>query len=146
MNSDHSEDIGRYIAKIYCKGSAIISKELQEYGIGSGQYAFLLQLYRKDGVSQEELAKLLLVDKATVARAIKKLEEENLVYRVRNEKDKRYYKVFITEKALNIKEEVFNKLHAWDETIKQSLTKEEEAQMTYLLKKITTSLLKGENH
>ena len=76
----------------------------------------------------------------------KKLEEENLVYRVRNEKDKRYYKVFITEKALNIKEEVFNKLHAWDETIKQSLTKEEEAQMTYLLKKITTSLLKGENH
>lgn len=146
MNSDHSEDIGRYIAKIYCKGSALISKELQEYGIGSGQYAFLLQLYRKDGVSQEELAKLLLVDKATVARAIKKLEEENLVYRVRNEKDKRYYKVFITEKALNIKEEVFNKLHAWDETIKQSLTKEEEAQMIYLLQKITNSLMRGENN
>ncbi|WP_050613695.1 MarR family winged helix-turn-helix transcriptional regulator [Bacillus testis] len=146
MNNNHDEKMGRYIAQIYCKGSAIISKELQEFGIGSGQYRFLLQLYRQDGISQEELSKLLLVDKATVARAMKKLEEENLVYRVRDQKDNRYYKVFITEKALDIKEEVFNKVHAWDETIKQSLTKEEEAQMIYLLQKITNSLMRGENN
>lgn len=146
INTPNEDNIGRYIAKIYCKGSAIISKELQDYGIGSGQYAFLLQLYRQDGISQEELSKLLLVDKATVARAMKKLEEENLIYRIRDEKDKRYYKVFITKKALHIKEEVFKKVHAWDETLKQSLTKEEEAQMIDLLKKITHSLMKGETH
>ncbi|MGN1400992.1 MAG: MarR family winged helix-turn-helix transcriptional regulator [Bacillus sp. (in: firmicutes)] len=146
MNNNHAGEIGRYIAKIYCKGSAIISKELQKFGIGSGQYAFLLHLYRKDGISQEELSKQLLVDKATVARAMKKLEEANLVYRIRDQKDKRCYKVFITEKAMDMKEEVFNKVHAWDETIKQSLTKEEEAQMIYLLKKVTNNLMRGESN
>ena len=146
MNNNHTEEMGRYIAKIYCKGSAIISKELQEFGLGSGQYPPLLRLYQQDGISQEELAKRLLVDKATITRAIKKLEAENLVYRIRDEKDKRCYKVYVTEKALDIKEEVFKKIHVWDETLKQSLTKEEEAQMIYLLQKITDSLMKGENH
>ncbi|MBD3109601.1 MarR family transcriptional regulator [Bacillus sp. AGMB 02131] len=124
LNNNHTEEMGRYIAKIHCKGSSIISKELQEFGIGSGQFPSLLRLYQQDGISQEELAKQLLVDKATITRAIKKLEEENLVYRIRDEKDKRYYKVFITKKALDIKEEVFKKVHTWDEALKQCLTKE----------------------
>ena len=54
--------------------------------------------------------------------------------------------MFITEKALDIKEEVFKKIHIWDEALKQCLTEEEEAQMIYLLQKITNSLMRGENN
>lgn len=146
MKKTSDDQIGRYIGQIYRKGLTTISKELQEFGIGSGQYTFLLQLYQKDGISQEELSTLLSVDKATVARAIKKLEEKQLIYRIRDEQDKRYYKVFVTEKALTLKEHVLSKVNIWDETIKKNLTDEEEAQMLYLLRKITDNLIRGENN
>ncbi len=146
MKHVREKKLGWYIAHLYRKGLSTISKELQEFGIGSGQYAFLLQLYRKDGISQEELSTLLSVDKATVARAIKKLEEEQLVYRIRDENDKRYYQVFVTEKALSIKDDVFCRVNIWEDMLKQNLTKEEEAHMLYLLQKMTTNVMKGENN
>ena len=145
MQKTSDDNIGYYIGQIYRKGLTTISNELQEFGIGSGQYAFLLQLYQKDGINQEKLSTLLSVDKTTVARAVKKLEEKQLIYRIRDEQDKRCYKVFVTEKAWNIKEHVLRKVNIWDETIKKNLTNEEEAQMLYLLRKITDNLIRGEN-
>ncbi|WIM43099.1 MarR family winged helix-turn-helix transcriptional regulator [Methanosarcina mazei] len=47
------------IAHIYRSHLAYMAKELEDYGIGSGQFDFLMVLYRKDGISQEALAKIL---------------------------------------------------------------------------------------
>ena len=68
--------VGRYISQIHRRGGSFISKELSGLGVGAGQFMFLLELYRGDGRSQEDLAETLNIDIGTTARAIKKLEEE----------------------------------------------------------------------
>jgi len=45
------EALGSYISQIHKKSNVFITKRLSKYGIGSGQYMFLLKLYNKDGIS-----------------------------------------------------------------------------------------------
>lgn len=70
IQSDKS--VGRYISILYRQAQAYISSQMKQYNIGSGQYSFLLVLYRNDGISQEELSDQLMIDKGTTARAIDK--------------------------------------------------------------------------
>ena len=74
-----NKHIGKYISQLYRKGSVFINKEVSEYGIGSGQFMFLLELYINDGKNQEEIAETLKIDKGTTARALKKLEEQQAI-------------------------------------------------------------------
>jgi len=80
-----------------------IKKEYEKYGLGSGQSAFLFGLFKNDGVSLDKLTKMVQVDKATTTRAIKKLEKADYVERKHNPEDKRSYTIHLTEKALELK-------------------------------------------
>lgn len=136
MERKSREPIGKYISQLYRKGGTQINKEISNFGIGQGQLMFLTQLYKQDGISQEELTEILRIDKGTTARAIKKLEEENLVTRIKDEQDRRAYKVYLTEKAKSIESNIFEILREWDEKIVTNLTEEEKETFTRILKKI----------
>ncbi|CEH35338.1 MarR family winged helix-turn-helix transcriptional regulator [Romboutsia lituseburensis] len=135
---DNCKYIGKYVSQIYRKGSSFISKGLNELGIGSGQVMFLLELYRQDGRSQEELCDVLNIDKGTTARAIKKLEEEKFLTRVKDETDKRAYKVYLTQKSKDLKFDVISVMMQWEDNITSKLTEEEAENMVMMLKKICT--------
>ncbi len=97
------------IAQIYRSNLVFMTRGLEAYRIRSGQFEFLIVLYHKDGVSQETLAKLLKVSKATSARAIQNLEKEGYVYRERDESDLRAYRVYLTEKGKKMRNIIFKK-------------------------------------
>lgn len=134
------EYIGRYISQIYRKGNSFISKGLNELGIGSGQVMFLLELYRQDGRNQEELSDVLNIDKGTTARAIKKLEEQGFLIREKNRDDKRAYKVYLTDKSKDLKNDIYAIMSNWEEVITSNLDKEESENMIILLKKICSEI------
>lgn len=133
--------IGKHIGIIHRAACMYYSKELSKFGIGSGQYLFLLNLYRNEGITQEELTEQVKLDKATTARAIKKLETEGYVKRIKRESDKRAYSLMLTEKAKDIKEEVYLIMNEWDNMIKDCFTKEEAEELIRLLSKLTNSSL-----
>ncbi|MEG1311686.1 MAG: MarR family transcriptional regulator [Romboutsia sp.] len=136
MTTRNCEYIGKYISQMYRKGNSFITKELCSLGIGSGQFMFLLELYRQDGRSQEELSEILNIDKGTTARAIKKLEEQGFLIRVKDEMDKRAYKLYLTEKGKSVKERIYDVLEQWEDMITTRLSNEEKEIMKMLLKKI----------
>ncbi|MGL5312090.1 MAG: MarR family winged helix-turn-helix transcriptional regulator [Peptostreptococcaceae bacterium] len=136
MENNTREPIGRYISQIYRKGNSFITKELSQYGIGSGQIMFLNQLYKKDGISQEELSENLNIDKGTTCRAIKKLEEEKFLIREKDEHDKRAYKLYLTDKSKEMKDSVYGVLKEWEKTISKNLSEEEVDTLLSILKKI----------
>jgi len=80
---------GRWISILYRYAQSFIGKCLKSYDIGSGQYVFLLELYKDDGRKQEDLAKELNIDKGTTARAIANLEEHGYLTKEVDKKDKR---------------------------------------------------------
>ena len=109
MNNNIKEPIGKYISQIYRKGRAFINKGLLEYDMGYGQMLFLLQLYRQDGISQEELTEKLSIDKGTTARSIKKLEKDKEISEDESKKGHDEIQKFTDEAVKKIDELVKHK-------------------------------------
>jgi DNA-binding MarR family transcriptional regulator len=96
----------------------------------------LLALYKKDGISQEEISGHLKIDKATTAKAIKRLENEGYIKRDINSEDKRAYKVFLTQNAFEIKPAIKNVLRNWSDILSEGLSKDEKSLVLELLSKM----------
>lgn len=135
MKSD-DYSIARWISVLYRYGQSYINKKLEPYNIGSGQYIFLFALYEHDGVSQEELSDHLRIDKTTTAKAIKRLEEEGYVTRSIDSNDKRAYKVFVTQKALDIKTVAQNAHRDWRDILSSGLSEEDKDIVVQLFEKM----------
>ena len=135
MKEIECENIAKYISEIQRMGNIFFLKELSHLGLGYGQFNFLMELYRKDGVRQEDLSINLKIDKGTTARAIKKLEIEDFILRVPDEKDKRAYRIFLTEKAMEHKNDIYKVAKSWEENLTKNLTFEEKEIILNLLKK-----------
>ncbi|MBC2850356.1 MarR family transcriptional regulator [Cetobacterium sp. 8H] len=133
------ENIGRYFSQMYRKGRVFYAQELKKFGLGSGQSIFLFQLYKKDGVTQEELANTLYIDKGTTARSLKTLEEQGFIKKEHIISDKRLNIICLTEKALILEEEITSILKKWDTILSNSLSCEEKSTLLKLLKKISDS-------
>lgn len=128
------------IAHIYRSHLAYMAKELEDYGIGSGQFDFLMVLYRKDGISQEALAKILKISKATSTRAIQSLEKEGYVYRQKDENDLRAYRVYLTEKGKEMRDIILEKLNSFVDTLLSDFTHEEKEKFRLLVHKASVKL------
>ncbi len=102
------ESIGRDISHLFRSMNIYLSKELEPYGIGSGQFPFFMRLLHQDGVSQETLASSLRYDRATITRSINRLEEMGYVVRKRDPLDKRVYCVHLTDKGQDMRDILFS--------------------------------------
>lgn len=68
---------------------------------------FLMELYTQDGKNQEDLSKILKIDKGTTARAIQKVRRRRLCEKeLKDDHDKRSNKVFLTQKGMDIKDDI----------------------------------------
>lgn len=140
MTNNSCQSVGKYISIIHRTGSSFLSKEFSKFNIGSGQYMYLIHLYKNDGLSQEELTEILNIDKGTTAKSIKKLETEGFVMRVKDKNDKRINRVYLTPKALEIKDEFLSSINAWENTLTSNLSYAEKEQALTLLKRITYNI------
>ena len=58
---------------------SIANIEFRDLELARGQYLYLVRIAEQPGIIQEELSELLKVDRSTVARSVKKLEERGLI-------------------------------------------------------------------
>lgn len=79
------------------------SKEsFQEIGITRGNYAMMHFILENPGITQAELADMMHKDRNVVTKTIDKLEEKLYVQRVRGQKDRRSFSLFLTETGKQI--------------------------------------------
>lgn len=140
MEKCPDEYAGRWFSVFHRLPLSFLSEGLKDYNISSGQVMFLLELYYLDGINQEELSSYLNIDEANTTRAIKKLEKEGYVIRKRDEEDRRVKRIYLTEKALEIKPKVLDLMNQWEEKMLKSLTSVEREVFIDLLKKVGHSL------
>ena len=89
----------RWFGILNRRSQAYIVKACEPLDITFSEYVLILNLYDHEGVSQEDMAGLMFVDKAVVARTIKSLEAKGYVRRVQGEQDKRIKRLYTTEKG-----------------------------------------------
>ena len=136
------EFIGKAISYLYRYGQIYIGKKIEPYGIGSGQFPFLMRLYREDGINQESLSDYLKIDKGTTARAIQKLVDEGYVFRQRDEKDRRSYRVFLTEKGKKLEPDMKKIASEWEDILFSSFDDSQRREITNSLEIMFENVLK----
>ncbi|MGL4913103.1 MAG: MarR family winged helix-turn-helix transcriptional regulator [Romboutsia sp.] len=137
MKKYETESISRYINQLYRKGISFLGKEYKEYGIGAGQYQFLVYLYIKDGLTHEELTEKIGVDKAATTRAIVKLEDVGYITRVQDESDKRKYYIYLTEYAKEKRHEILEISKKWEAELTSELSEETLEQLYSVFRTMT---------
>lgn len=105
-------------------------------------YAFVLSICSQPGRSQEELAREICLDKSTVARALAYLEKHGYITRTPNEKDKRQYLVYPTEKMLDVCPKVRRANREWNQRMVEGISQQELKVFHKVLSQMETSAKK----
>ncbi|NIP31841.1 MAG: MarR family transcriptional regulator [Candidatus Dadabacteria bacterium] len=86
-----------------------LNKNFIEFGLTESQFGVLEALFHLGPLSQKELAKKLLVTGGNITMVIDNLEKENLVKRTRDEDDRRFLIIKLTNKGNNLIAEILPK-------------------------------------
>ena len=128
--------IGRYISLLYRRSQIYLGKRFQNIGLTAATYTPLMTLYRHEGMSQEQLAEHIGVDKAAMKRSIDDLAGDGFVYRLINDTDKRAYRIMLTDKARDLMPEVEHILEEWENIVLAGLNGGERTSVRALLMKM----------
>jgi len=138
----------RQIAITYRCAMQFRERELADTGLSGCQTPYLTALYRRPGLSQEEMAQELNVNKSSVARQLALLEEKGYVERRPDPKDKRSLLIFPTEKALALHDRIFRCYSAWSHYLTQDFSEQEQEALSRMMARIARraeSYVKGED-
>lgn len=107
-------------------------------GIGGTQCPYILHICGTPGMTQEQLARAIYVNKSNVTRQLNQLEESGMIERRCDEIDRRVTRVYPTQKALELLPAVRAVMHQWNETIIEPLTEDERETLCALLERVMT--------
>jgi DNA-binding MarR family transcriptional regulator len=131
------EPIGKIISLISRHNQKYLAKELKSYQMGcGGQHSFLKAILNQPGMNQDQLTQDLKFDKATTARSVKQLEEAGYIERKVDEKDRRSYQLYPTNKGWSFQPKLQEILDSVNDRLTSSLTEEEKTQLIHLLQKL----------
>lgn len=118
-----------------------LTKKFHDAGfdISYEQWSILIHLYRKDGQTQQALARTAVKDKAAITRLINVLEKKNIVLRVPDRNDKRSKLIYLTNKAKEFKSELISLVEEMLHEAEQGISYEEMEQCRTTLNKIFTN-------
>lgn len=118
-------------------------KQLKPYHITTEQWTVMCALYKKEkGMIQKELAEFIGKDQTTLVRIIKTMERKGLVRRKENTEDKRSHFLFLTNKGMEINEELEPLVKEINRTFVEGISDEEISQLKYILNKFYNNATK----
>ncbi len=101
---NRTQTLKRCFGEIYKQGKMLDDSRAKHYNLTGTQVRYIEIIGDNPGISQDAVARLEGVDKGTVARAVKKLEVEQYIYRKRNKEDIRAWCLYLDRRG----EEVYN--------------------------------------
>lgn len=110
-------------------------RRVRTFGITRTQWTLLTYLFRYEGVSQTKLAEYMDLAPMTLTRQIDKLEEDGLLDRRQDARDRRTNLIYLTEKS----QPLMNHMHeiaveAKEAALKNFTAEEREALRAFLLR------------
>lgn len=140
LNNKH---IGPVISIIKRSQTSYLNHKLQDYNLGNGQAFILRKLYscgQNNKINQEFFVKHFQIDKAAIARSIKKLEERKYIERRIDPDNRRQYLISLTSKGKKIAEDIKRYEEEWENYIYDNYPHEKEDLLNNLKEMATLSL------
>ncbi len=135
--------IMKYINRINRSTGIVYNQRLREFGINHCQHPYIIQICRHPGISQEELARAICVNKSNVARQLAVLEADGLLTRTPDPEDRRVMQVFPTEKMEALLPCVREVMGDWNSCLLADFSEEDREKLIAMLEVITERAVKA---
>lgn len=139
----------RDITEVTRCGTQYRTEALAPLGLKACHASYLTEICAEPGISQDQLASRICINKSNVARQAAVLEEGGFITRKPGVQDKRVMGLYPTEKTLALLETLGDIQGRWETYLTQDLTPEEIRELTALLGKMkirASRWLEAEEH
>ena len=120
-----------------------LNDKMGDMDITAGQFPFITVLSNEEGISQEELAAHFHIDKGTVARALRKLEDNEYLFRKVDSLNRRRYLIYLTEKGRKAVPTVINIEKEWENSMCSKFSEEEYLNLFDILRVLAVNSLEN---
>lgn len=124
------------LAKVSTAFRNALERHMGAIGLHGGQVFVLLELWKKDGQRQIDLAKRLHLSAPTINKMLKGLTKGKLVTLSKLDNDGRSMRVFLTNKGFVLRERVESQWHELELSCLSGLTETERLVLAELLGKL----------
>jgi MarR family transcriptional regulator for hemolysin len=114
-----------------------LADRLRPHGVGIGQWAVLMFLWARDGITQAELSRLVAIEPPTMVRTIDRLERDGLVTRTPDPMDGRASRIRLTDRGWSLRDPLVPEAVAVNRVATERLTEAETRTLRRLLGKLT---------
>lgn len=115
-----------------------LAERLRPAGVAIGQWAVLMFLWARDGMSQAEISRLVAIEPPTLVRTIDRMVRDGLVTRVPDPDDGRLSRIHLTEQGRSLRDPLIPLAMAVNDEILHRLTANEGRTLRRLLTKVLT--------
>lgn len=112
------------------------SEKLAPMGLKSCHSSYLLAISNHPGISQDQLAQMICINKSNVARQVVVLEDTGFITRSPSPNDKRVMQLYPTEKTMEVLPQIRQVNRFWQEYLTEDLTQQELEILETLLRRI----------
>ncbi len=130
------DSVSYLLAKLTVSHRNLLEKAVVEIGLHSGQVFVMMELWKKDGQRQVDLAEKLNLAPPTVNKILGGLLDADFVAREKYEDDARSTRIFLTEKGREIKASLEEKWSEIEEQTVMGMTATEALILKQLLAKM----------
>lgn len=143
MDKEDRREVMKFLSEIIKGMNQLSYKQLDKINMYPGQPQLLILIRDNIGITQKALAEKNLTKPATITGMLKKLEMNDYIQRVSDEKDSRVMRVYLTPKGRALTKACEEHIDALHEKLFADFTKEETDQYKKILIKITNNLRKS---
>jgi MarR family transcriptional regulator for hemolysin len=112
------------------------SEKLKVTGLNGYQNTYISNICRNPGISQEQLSKLIYINKSNVTRQLAALEQLGYITRKPSPADKRSLLVYPTSKAQEVYPYIQQILGEWNNYLTSDFTEEERGQLNSMMERM----------
>ena len=112
------------------------AEALAPLGLKSCHASYLAEICAAPGISQDQLATRICINKSNVARQAAILEEDGFITRTPSSTDKRIMQLFPTQKTLDLLPQITQLLTGLEACLTENMTEEEKELLENLLQRM----------
>jgi DNA-binding MarR family transcriptional regulator len=137
----HSLPLGALVSIINRSHAIFLNERLKPYNLSFGQFPVFMCLLKHPDIMQESMARHFHLDKGTIARTVRKMEDAGYILRSVDPTNRRAFRLSLTEKGIHIAPEIMAIDRIWQETVCAGLSDSERQSFLSLLHQVTSDSL-----
>jgi len=114
-----------FLSIIWRNHFVFLNRETKKLNIKGTHAPCLMVISEHPGITQEDIANIFQIDKGFIARIVRELEENELLYRTVDPDNRRKYNIFLTENGENIIPKLKNINKKWEKLVCEGLNEDE---------------------